>query len=311
MSQKPQGIELKFGKRAEIENISPDHGVEYIFENPRVLYDLEKETITKHIKTRTDELCNNEEEKKKLIQTIKDYYCRGYEKDDITIINEAIKDNLFKRKFHSTSAIIGARVMFFGIILLEMAILIFIGFSEGGGFNPIIIFYGLLILAGSFLIGNVLGDYLFEKELGRLNKFERSHVMPTTERAIKLSLGLILVLFVSGVRAIGTYSFEEMIIVFTITLVLALIAAVFEGVAHKLSKLNEWAIDQQVEALRKYANKLHCESVKEDEKGDSEYKRLIQKFAKKFQLKRRKLHEKKIHSYFGFGICGFVFMWRP
>jgi hypothetical protein len=57
----------------------------------------------------------------------------------------------------------------------------------------------------------------------------------------------------------------------------SLVAAVFEGVAHKLSKLNEWAIDQQVKALRKYASKLHCESAKEDEQGDSEYKRLIQK----------------------------------
>jgi len=280
MSQKPQGIELKFGKRADIENISANYDVEYIFENPRVLYDLEKEAIAKHIKTRTDELCNNEEEKKKLIQTIKDYYCRGYEKDDITIINEAIKDNLFKRKFHSTSAIIGARVGFVGIILLEMAILIFIGFSEGGGFNPMIIFYGLLILAGSFLIGNVLGDYLFEKELGRLNKFERSHVMPTTERVIKLSLGLILVLLASVVRAIGAYSLKEKIIVFIVTFVLALVAAAFEGVAHKLSELNKWAIKQQVDALRKYASKLHCESAKEDEQGDSEYKRLIQKICK-------------------------------
>lgn len=101
--------------------------------------------------------------------------------------------------------------------------------------------------------------------------------MPTTERAIKLSLGLILVLFVSGVRAIGAYSLEEKIIVFTVTLVLALVAAAFEGVAHKLSELNKWAIKQQVEALRKYASKLHCESAKEDEQGDSEYKRLIQK----------------------------------
>jgi len=172
MSQKPQGIELKFGKRADIENISPDHGVEYIFENLRVLYDLEKEAIAKHIKTRTDELCNNEEEKKKLIQTIKDDYCSGYEKDDITIINEATKENLFKRKLHSTSAIRGYTAAFVGIILLEMAILIFIGLSQGGGFNPIIVFYGILILVGSFLIGNVLGDYLFEKELERLNKFK-------------------------------------------------------------------------------------------------------------------------------------------
>jgi|GEM_PF-1152685 len=280
MSQKPQGIELKFGKRADIENISANYDVEYIFENPRVLYDLEKEAIAKHIKTRTDELCNNEEEKKKLIQTIKDYYCRGYEKDDITIINEAIKDNLFKRKFHSTSAIIGARVGFVGAILLEMAILIFIGFSEGGGFNPMIIFYGVLIGVGSFFIGEVIGDYLFEKELGRLNKFEKSHVMPTTERVIKLLGGIIVVLFFSGVRAIGAYSLEEMIIVFVFTLILASVAAVFEGVAHKLSKLNEWAIDQQVKALRKYASKLHCESAKEDEQGDSEYKRLIQKICK-------------------------------
>jgi hypothetical protein len=280
MSQKPQGIELKFGKRADIENISANYDLEHIFENPRVLYDLEKEAIAKHIRTRTDELCNNEEEKKKLIQTIKDDYCSGYEKDDITIINEATKENLFKRKLHSTSAIRGYTAAFVGIIALEMVILIFIGLSQGGGFNPIIVFYGILILVGSFLIGNVLGDYLFEKELGRLNKFDRSYVMPTSERVIKLSLGLILVLFVSVVRAIGAYSLEERIIVFTVTLVLALVAAVFEGVAHKLSKLNEWAIDQQVKALRKYASKLHCESVKEDEKGDSEYKRLIQKICK-------------------------------
>ncbi|ACG57907.1 hypothetical protein HY04AAS1_1222 [Hydrogenobaculum sp. Y04AAS1] len=280
MSQKPQGIELKFGKRADIENISPEYDVEYIFENPRVLYDLEKEAIAKHIRTRTDELCNNEEEKKKLIQTIKDDYCSGYEKDDITIINEAIKDNLFKRKFHSKSAIIGARVMFFGIILLEMAILIFIGFSEGGGFNPIIVFYGLLILVGSFLIGNVLGDYFFEEELGRLNKFDRSRVMSTRKRVIELLGGIIVVLLVSGVRAIGAYSLEEMIIVFAVTFVLALVAAAFEGVYYEFSELNKWAIDQQVKALRKYASKLHCESAKEDEQGDSEYKRLIQKICK-------------------------------
>jgi len=104
--------------------------------------------------------------------------------------------------------------------------------------------------------------------------------MPTTERAIKFLGGIIVVLFFSGVRAIGAYSLEEKIIVFVFTLVLALIAAVFEGVAHKLSKLNEWAIDQQVIALRKYASKLHCESAKEDEQGDSEYKRLIQKICK-------------------------------
>ena len=280
MSQKPQGIELKFGKRADIENISANYDVEYIFENPRVLYDLEKEAIAKHIKTRTDELCNNEEEKKKLIQTIKDDYCRGYEKDDITIINEAIKDNLFKRKFHSTSAIIGARVAFVVIILLEIAFLMFIGWSEGGGFNPIIVLYGVFIGLASFFIGEVIGDYFFEKELGRLNKFERSHVMPTSERAIKFLGGIIVVLYVSGVRAIGAYSLKEKIIVFTVTLVLTFLSVVLEGVAHKLSKLNEWAIDQQVKALRKYASKLHCESAKEDEQGDSEYKRLIQKICK-------------------------------
>jgi len=280
MSQKPQGIELKFGKRADIENISANYDVEYIFENPRVLYDLEKEAIAKHIKTRTDELCNNEEEKKKLIQTIKDDYCRGYEKDDITIINEAIKDNLFKRKFHSTSAIIGARIVFVVIILLEIAFLMFIGWSEGGGFNPIIVLYGVFIGVASFFIGEVIGDYFFEKELGRLNKFERSHAMTTSERAIKFLGGIIVVLYVSGVRAIGAYSLKEKIIVFTVTLVLTFLSVVLEGVAHKLSKLNEWAIDQQVKALRKYASKLHCESAKEDEQGDSEYKRLIQKICK-------------------------------
>ena len=105
--------------------------------------------------------------------------------------------------------------------------------------------------------------------------------MTTSERAIKLSLGLILVLFVSIVRAIGAYFLEEKIIVFTVTLVLALVAAVFEGVAHEFSKLNGWAaIDQQVITLRKYASKLHCESAKEDEQGDSEYERLIQKICK-------------------------------
>jgi len=280
MSQKPQGIELKFGKRADIENISLDHGVEYIFENPRVLYDLEKEAIAKHIRTRTDELCNNEEEKKKLIQTIKDDYCSGYEKDDITIINEVIKDNLFKRKFHSTSAIIGARVAFVGIIAFETAILIFIGFSEDGGFKPMIIFYGVFIGVASFFIGEVIGDYFFEEELGRLNKFERSRVITTIERALAFVFGPILLLFVSGVRAMGAYSLEEKIIVFTVTLILASVAAVLEGVAHKLSELNKWAIKQQVEALRKYASKLHCESAKEDEQGDSEYKRLIQKICK-------------------------------
>ena len=280
MSQKPQGIELKFGKRADIENISPDHGVEYIFENPRVLYDLEKEAIAKHIKTRTDELCNNEEEKKKLIQTIKDHYCRGYEKDDITIINEAIKDNLFKRKFHSTSAIIGYTAAFFGIIAFEMAILIIIGLSQGGGFNPMILVFAGLILVGSFVTSLLFGDYFFEKELGRLSKFDRSYVLTTIERALAFVFGPILLLFVSGVRAIGAYSLEEKIIVFTVTFVLALVAAIFEGVAHKLSELNKWAIDQQVNALRKYASKLHCESAKEDEQGDSEYKRLIQKICK-------------------------------
>ena len=101
--------------------------------------------------------------------------------------------------------------------------------------------------------------------------------MPTTERAIKLSLGLILVLFVSVVRAMGTYSFEEKIIVFTVTLVLAFLSAAFESIYYEFSELNKWAIDQQVKALRKYASKLHCESAKEDEQGDSEYKRLIQK----------------------------------
>jgi len=277
MSQKPQGIELKFGKRADIENISPEYDVEYIFENPRVLYDLEKKAIEKHIRTRTDELCNNEEEKKKLIQTIKDDYCSGYEKDDITIINEATKDNLFKRKFHSTSAIRGYTAAFVVIILLEIAFLMFIGWSEGGGFNPIIILYGFFIGVGSFFIGEVIGDYLFEKELGRLTKFERSRVMTTSERAIKFLGGIIVVLFFSGVRAIGAYSLKEKIIVFVFTLILASVAAVLEGVAHKLSKLNGWAIEQQVKALRKYASKLHCESAKEDEQGDSEYKRLIQK----------------------------------
>ena len=140
-----------------------------------------------------------------------------------------------------------------------------------------IIFYGVLIGVGSFFIGEVIGDYLFEKELGRLNKFEKSHVMPTTERVIKLLGGIILVLLASVVRAIGAYSLKEKIIVFALTFVLALVAAVFEGVAHKLSELNKWAIKQQVDALRKYASKLHCESAKEDEQGDSEYKRLIQK----------------------------------
>jgi len=277
MSQKPQGIELKFGKRADIENISANYDVEYIFENPRVLYDLEKEAIAKHIKTRTDELCNNEEEKKKLIQTIKDYYCRGYEKDDITIINEAIKDNLFKRKFHSTSAIIGYTAAFVGIIAFETAILIIIGLSEGGGFNPMILVFAGLIFFGSFVTSLLFGDYFFEKELGRLNKFDRSCVLTTIERVIAFVFGPILLFFVSGIRAIGAYSLKEKIIVFALTSFLAFLAAFFEGEARKISKLNKWAIKQQVEALRKYASKLHCESAKEDEQGDSEYKRLIQK----------------------------------
>jgi len=280
MSQKPQGIELKFGKRADIENISAEYDVEYIFENPRVLYDLEKEAIAKHIRTRADELCNNEEEKKKLIQTIKDDYCRSYEKDDITIINEATKDNLFKRKFHSTSAIILYTAMFVGIIALETAILIFIGLSQGGGVNPMILVFAGFIFLGSFVTSLLFGDYFFEEELGRLNKFERSRVMTTGKRTLAFLFGPILLIFVSGIRAIGAYSLKEKIIVFIVTLFLAFLAAFFEGVAHEFSKLNGWAIEQQVKALRKYASKLHCESAKEDEKGDSEYKRLIQKICK-------------------------------
>jgi len=277
MSQKPQGIELKFGKRADIENISPEYDVEYIFENPRVLYDLEKKAIAKHIKTRTDELCNNEEEKKKLIQTIKDDYCSGYEKDDITIINEATKENLFKRKFHPTSAIIGYTAAFVGIIAFETAILIFIGLSQGGGVNPMILVFAGLIFFGSFVTSLLFGDYFFEKELGRLSKFERSCVLTTIERVIAFVFGPILLFFVSGVRAIGAYSLKGKIIVFAVTSFLAFLAAFFEGEARKISKLNKWAIKQQAGALRKYASKLHCESAKEDEQGDSEYKRLIQK----------------------------------
>ena len=276
MSQKPEGVRLEFGKRADIQNVPANYDIEYIFENPKILYELERETIVKHIRTRLDELCNNDSKLKEFLQKIKDIYANDYEKEDATLIDEAIKENLFKQKLHSSTSIILSRVAFVGIILIEMILLIAIGLLQGGGFNPIIILYGFLILIGSFLVGNVLGNHFFKQELGRMGKFDRSYVMPPTEIAVKLSLGLVLILFVAASRAIGADSIGQIFGVFLLTVILALVAAVFEGMAYKFSKLNDWAISNQAKALRKYASYLHSISLKKsDNQETSEYERLI------------------------------------
>ncbi|GAB6077495.1 hypothetical protein [Hydrogenobaculum acidophilum] len=271
MASKPQGLVLEAGKRAGIENLNSGSD---IFADPKAIYDKEQEGIKKYIEnmkydneTKKDivDICKDpsDEKSKQKIKEIANKLKEIYtEKLDIEKVNKIrnMESGIYRQKFTPSSKIFLFHFLYFMTVMAEIAILVIIGISEGG-FNPVILVYGLLILLGSFLIGYGLGDIFYKSELGKLGQNEKSFGMHEHLSKIYIVLGLLLLLFVAFVRAAGSDSFIQ---VFLLTLFLGLVAAIFEGTAWRMHNLNNWAIQRQEEAMRLYASKLHAEDFSDE-----------------------------------------------
>ena len=275
MADKPEGQELEFGKRAGIENLDPSKGIDEIIKEIDAFYRLEREVIEKHIESviraeynkdeigSSDSLCNpNSDKRKNLLKKIEEIYSKEVDEKKEQLLKDA-EEKLFEKKYYPFSKVIFSRVAFIFIIFLEVVLLIAIGLSQGGGFNPVILLYGLFLLVGSYLIGEVMGQLFYQHELGRLGKYNvKTDSMPPVRFYTELVLGLVIIFFVAILRASGTYSIFSMASVFLVTVILSLIAAFFEAKAYQLSKMREWAIRKHVEAMQVYANKEHRKAIK-------------------------------------------------
>jgi hypothetical protein len=119
------------------------------------------------------------------------------------------------------------------IVLLIQALL------SGEGFNPVIFIYGGLLATGSFLLGR--GFAAFEI----LRKYKKVGIYTEQELGLPnipafLAIGILLILFVSSIRALG----EEIFIgIFFFTILLGITVSLFEFMHFRTKKMIEDAIE--------------------------------------------------------------------
>jgi|GEM_PF-3625963 hypothetical protein len=133
------------------------------------------------------------------------------------------------------------------IVLLIQALL------SGEGFNPVILIYGGLLATGSFLLGR--GFAAFEI----LRKYKKVGIYTEQELGLPnfpvfFTVGILLILFVSGMRAWG----EEIFIgIFFFTILLGITVSLFEFMHFRTKKMIEDAIELLYIERKKYATDEH------------------------------------------------------
>jgi hypothetical protein len=130
---------------------------------------------------------------------------------------------------------------------------------SGEGFNPVIFIYGGLLAAGSFLLGR--GFAAFEI----LRKYKRVGIYTEQETGLPhipafLTIGILLILFVSGIRAWG----EEFYIgIFLFTILLGITVGLFEFMHFRTKKMIEDAIELLYIERKEYATNKHEKAINE------------------------------------------------
>jgi len=137
--------------------------------------------------------------------------------------------------------------------IAETVVLLIQALLSGEGFNPVIFIYGGLLATGSFLLGR--GFAAFEI----LRKYKKVGIYTEQELGLPnipafLTIGSLLILFVSGIRTWG----EEIFIgIFFFTILLGITVSLFEFMHFRTKKMIEDAIELLYIERKKYATEEH------------------------------------------------------
>jgi hypothetical protein len=141
-------------------------------------------------------------------------------------------------------------------IIGETAILI-VQSLAGGGFNPVILIFAFLLALGGLGIGFFCGQIFRKKEAEQKGIYNPREDNLLLKHWLALILGVVLTLFVAYVRGVTEEGFD--IQVFILTILLALVVAFFEALLKNYLDKREFAMYEQIEALKIYASYKHEE----------------------------------------------------
>jgi hypothetical protein len=168
--------------------------------------------------------------------------------------------------------------------IAETFVLLIQALLSGEGFNPVIFIYGGLLAVGSFLLGR--GFAAFEI----IRKYKKVGIYTEQETGLPhipvfLTIGILLILFVSGIRAWG----EEFYIgIFLFTILLGITVSLFEFMHFRTQKMIEDAIEllyieRKEYATKKHENEINKLKVQVDQKAREEFDSAFSKKIEKYK----------------------------
>jgi hypothetical protein len=141
--------------------------------------------------------------------------------------------------------------------IAETFVLLIQALLSGEGFNPVIFIYGGLLAAGSFLLGRGFAAFEILRRLKKEGTYtEKETGLPHIPAF--LTIGILLILFVSGMRAWG----EEFYIgIFLFTILLGLTVSLFEFMHFRTKKMLEDVIELLYIERKAYATEEHENAI--------------------------------------------------
>lgn len=232
-----RGEELKFNKRASTQHINKRNEERFWSGVENVIYEIESDTIKKHIESTLKNLFEEKKEKEIELKEIDNKW--EYIKRDIEQYYQRQERELSpneesfiqKNKGKSYGAGVALTIAFLFAVALEIIVMIAqsvaIALSEGGYIDypsiVVALFMGVLLAIGGWSVGRFLGPWWFDNELDRNNLAQYASL----ERKdwFFLGLGIVLVLFVGIMRFVaggGIYALA-------VTLILGSMVAILEA----------------------------------------------------------------------------------
>ncbi|MEJ5172806.1 MAG: hypothetical protein WHT47_03755 [Hydrogenothermaceae bacterium] len=241
-----RGQLLKFGSRANFENLKPHHKS---FGDDNVIFEVEKDVILKS----KEKLKEGKLDLSEYCSKLKEYF--SFKREDEESLEEGLERyrnleeeyNKLNPKKWLIALIVG--------ITLETSILI-IQSIYGGGFNPVIIIFAFILAMGGILLGQLIGYFFFVSELRKRGQSSH-HVESKTGMKIFIGVvGIILIGFISVLRALSDDGLD--LGVLSLTVVLGLMVATLEGIREYNKEKRKDLLMYRRLSLLKRATELHC-----------------------------------------------------
>lgn len=259
-----EGEKLEFGSRATFKNVPP-HKADQIWSDERLLFEIEREVIEKHIADEVENRLKNEQNPNKdsvwkdIENKIREIYIKTKEID--TKLIERVRNREFAKITPSEGTIYAWWFLLFVAVVAETFILVLQSVFGEAGFNPVILIYGFLLGLGGFFLGQALGKIMSYYEFAKRGELTKENRLNVVTVLLFTTIGILSIAFVAVVRSFGVETPREIFTVIGLTVLLGLSVALIEGYRKKLSELRKHFLHEQERGLQQIASKLHSEML--------------------------------------------------